>query len=281
MSSETGMVSVHEKAGKLRNFLTDNRVKDQIGMACTAGLKVDKVIRTTMTLVQSTPALLDCSQASILAGIVKATELGLELTGAMGHAYLIPYINKGVPTANFQLGYRGLMELAHRSEKIVRFDARIVYANDEFSIDYSQNPPFKHKPCLHGDAGDIIGVYSSAFLRGGATDIEYMTVQQIMEHRDKYSKAGASSPWATAFSEMAKKTVIKRLAKRLPLSTEIHVAIDEDDQPFYGVAFSQAPDNLLENIPDKTENIGKKSTGTSKLKNALASALAPKEQPAE
>lgn len=281
MSSETGMVSVHEKAGKLRNFLTDSRVKDQIGMACTAGLKVDKVIRTTMTLVQSTPALLDCSQASILAGIVKATELGLELTGAMGHAYLIPYINKGVPTANFQLGYRGLMELAHRSDKIVRFDARIVYANDEFSIDYSQNPPFKHKPCLHGEAGEIIGVYSSAFLRGGATDIEYMTVQQIMEHRDKYSKAGASSPWATAFAEMAKKTVIKRLAKRLPLSTDIQVAIDEDDQPFYGVAFSQAPDNLLENNPDKTENAARKSTGTSKLKNALASALAPKEQPAE
>jgi recombination protein RecT len=281
MSSETGMVSVHEKAGKLRNFLTDSRVKDQIGMACTAGLKVDKVIRTTMTLVQSTPALLDCSQASILAGIVKATELGLELTGAMGHAYLIPYINKGVPTANFQLGYRGLMELAHRSDKIVRFDARIVYANDEFSIDYSQNPPFKHKPCLHGEAGEIIGVYSSAFLRGGATDIEYMTVQQIMEHRDKYSKAGASSPWATAFAEMAKKTVIKRLAKRLPLSTDIQVAIDEDDQPFYGVAFSQAPDNLLENNSDKTENAARKSTGTSKLKNALASALAPKEQPAE
>jgi recombinational DNA repair protein RecT len=80
---------------------------------------------------------------------------------------------------------------------------------------------------------------------------------------------------------MAKKTVIKRLAKRLPLSTDIQVAIDEDDQPFYGVAFSQAPDNLLENNSDKTENAARKSTGTSKLKNALASALAPKEQPAE
>lgn len=266
----TEIVSSQEKAGKLRTFLTDSRVKDQIGMACTAGLRPEKVIRTAMTLVQSNPQLLDCSQASILAGIVKATELGLELTGAMGHAYLIPYTNKGVPTANFQLGYRGLMELAHRSDRIIRFDARVVYENDEFSIDYSQNPPFMHKPCLSGELGDMIGVYSSVFLRGGATDIEYMTISQIMEHRDKYSKAGATSPWATAFSEMAKKTVIKRLAKRLPLATEVQLAIEEDERPFYNVAFSPSPDNLVENSAQPSENVAKKSS-SAKLKNALAS----------
>jgi len=265
----TDIVSVQEKAGKLRTFLSDNRVKDQIGMACTAGLKPEKVIRTAMTLVQSNPSLLDCSQSSILAGIVKATELGLELTGAMGHAYLVPYFNKGSQSANFQLGYRGLIELAHRSDRIVRFDARIVYENDEFSIDYSQNPPFTHKPCISGEPGDMIGVYSSAFLKGGATDIEYMTIAQIMEHRDKYSKAGASSPWATAFSEMAKKTVIKRLAKRLPLATEVQIAIDEDERPFHGVAFSQAPDNLVENNVQPSENIARKSS-SAKLKSALA-----------
>lgn len=266
----TELTTTTNKANQLRTFLSEPRVKEQIGMACSANIKPEKLIRTAMTLVQTTPKLLDCTQASILAGIVKAAELGIELTGALGQAYLIPYQSKGGSTANFQIGYRGLIELAYRSDRVLRLDARVVYSKDHFSISYSDNPCFNHQPSLGGDPGEIIGFYSSVFFKNNATDIEYMSLNQILEHREKYSKAGADSPWNTAFTEMAKKTVIRKLAKRLPLCTELHAAIDEDEKPFYNVGFSMAPnvEFPVENKPNKQDDTARRSK-TSLLKDAL------------
>lgn len=265
----TEIATQTNKASQLRSFLTDPRVKEQIGLACAATVKPDKLIRTAMTLVQTNPDLMDCSQASILAGIVKAAEINIELTGALGQAYLIPYKSKGTSVANFQIGYRGLIELAYRSDRILRFDARVVYSKDKFSISYSDNPCFTHQPFLGGDPGEIIGFYSSVFFRNNSTDLEYMSLSQILEHREKYSSAGASGPWNTAFNEMAKKTVIKKLAKRLPLCTELHIAIDEDERPFHGVGFSVPPlDISVENIRNKQDDTPRRSK-TSMLKETL------------
>jgi recombination protein RecT len=270
----TELTTATNKATQLRTFLSEPRVKEQIGMACSANIKPEKLIRTAMTLVQTTPALLECTQASILAGIVKAAELGIELTGALGQAYLIPYRSKAGTTANFQIGYRGLIELAYRSDRVLRFDARVVYSKDHFSISYSDNPCFNHQPSLGGDPGDIIGFYSSVFFKNNATDIEYMSLNQILEHRDKYSKAGGDSPWNTAFTEMAKKTVIRKLAKRLPLCTDLHSAIDEDERPFHNVGFSMAPnvDFPVENKASKQDDTARRSK-TSLLKDTLNKAV--------
>lgn len=268
MSTEVATTS--NKAKELRTFLNDPRVKEQISLACAATVKPDKLIRTAMTLVQTTPDLMDCSQASILAGIVKAAELNIELTGALGQAYLIPYRGKGGAVANFQIGYRGLIELAYRSDKILRFDARVVYSKDKFSISYSDNPCFSHQPYLGGDPGDIIGFYSSVFFKNNASDLEYMSLAQIIDHKERYSKAGASSPWNTAFTEMAKKTVIKKLAKRLPLCTELHSAIDEDERPFHGVGFSVPPMEIPVDIKAIKQDDTPRRTKTSMLKETLS-----------
>lgn len=191
------------------------------------------MIRVAMTAFLKTPLLQKCSAASIVACVVQASELGLELTGPLGQAYMVPYWNKHskCEEAQFQVGYRGLIDLAYRSGKVETFASRVVYANDHFKFRYGTDPKIEHIPTME-DPGEIKAVYAVIRIKGGGFDFEVMSKKQIDEHRAKYSKQKADgnfSPWNTAYEEMAKKTPIRRLAKRVPLSIELVTAAVVDE----------------------------------------------------
>ena len=140
------------------------------------------------------------------------------------------------------IGYRGMLDLARRSGAIVNIDARVVFAADEFDLLYGTETRILHKPKLSGDRGGVIGVYAVAQLQGGGSQVEYMSVEQVFAVRDA-SKAKDDGPWKTHFEEMAKKTVVRRLFKYLPVSVEALTAVGLDERADAGL--SQGNDAVL------------------------------------
>ena len=162
---------------------------------------------------------------SFLAAMMTAAQLGLDLTPTLGQAYIIPYGGK----AQFQLGYRGLLDLAYRTGMFKRIEAREVCANDALELSYGLDATLRHKPLIQGDRGPVIGYYSLFELNNGGHSYLYLNKEDVMKHGQKYSKSYKSGPWQTDFDEMAKKTAIKALLKYAPLSTEIRATVQQDE----------------------------------------------------
>jgi recombination protein RecT len=203
-----------------------DQVLPQIVAALPAALKpaADRFARCLITEFQRNEQLANCTGLSLLGCAVQAAQLGLEIGGPLGQAYLVPYRNqkKGVREAQFQIGYRGFIALAHRTEKVQLFAAHSVRENDEFDLTLGTEPRVHHKPA-RADRGQIVGVYAVLRTTNGGRDFEYMSLTEITEHRARYSKqrGDGPSPWDSAFEEMAKKTPIRRISKRVPLSVEM------------------------------------------------------------
>ena len=163
---------------------------------------------------------------------MQCAQLGLEPGGALGHAYLLPFENrkKGVTEVQFIVGYRGMIDLARRSGQILSLEARAVYAADKFHVALGLNPDLTHEPAWEADdRGPLRFVYAVAKLKDGGTQFEVMSRAEIERVRAK-SRAGQSGPWVDHFEEMAKKTVIRRLFKYLPVSIELAGAVEQDER---------------------------------------------------
>jgi recombination protein RecT len=245
-----GQIAKPENA--IRDLL--DRSKGQIALALPKHLTPERMVRVAMTTVLKTPQLLECSPLSIVACVIQASELGLELSGPLGHAYLVPYFNKHTKQkeAQFQIGYRGLIDLAYRSGKVITFCSRVVYKNDKFRFAYGTEASIAHEPTLD-DPGEPIAVYAVVKTKDGGVDFEVMSKTQIDAHRQRYSKQTSDySPWVTAWEEMAKKTPMRRLAKRVPLSVELVSAAVADEYGEVGaigdVVNVSAPERITEKL---------------------------------
>ena len=195
----------------------------EIAKALPSVISAERFARIATTAVTQNPALAACSPQSFIGAMLTAAQLGLEPNTPLGHSYLIPYGN----TCQFQLGYRGMIELAHRSGDIKSIEAHVVYANDEFDFEFGLEPKLKHKPAKK-DRGDATWVYAVYHTKEGGYGFEVMSVEDINRHKAKYSKA-KNSPWDTEWSAMAKKTVLKRVLKYAPLKTEFARAMATDE----------------------------------------------------
>ncbi|WP_159067403.1 recombinase RecT [Gordonia iterans] len=197
------------------------RMKPEIGRALPKHMNPDRMARIATTVLRQTPALARCTPESFLGALLTASQLGLE-PGPLGEAYLVPYGN----TVTFIPGYRGLVKLAFQSGRVQTLQAHVVHENDDFDYSYGLTPTLRHKPSL-GDRGKPIAVYAAAVLKDGGSQFEVMSVADVEAIRRR-SKAGNNGPWKTDWSAMARKTVVKQLAKWLPLSTEFSDAVVRD-----------------------------------------------------
>ncbi len=168
------------------------------------------------------PDLQQASLESVLDAIRVSATLKLEPTGILGEGYILKYGS----TAQFEAGYRGLMKLARRSGQVAAMDAQVVYTRDPFDIQLGTEPRIDHRPTVEGERGGYRGVYAWARLTTGELVIEWMTDVDVQAVR-KVSRngSGANSPWVNHYGEMARKTVIKRLMKRLPLGADAEYAL--------------------------------------------------------
>jgi recombination protein RecT len=212
--------------------MSDPRIKSQMALALPKHMTADRLARIALTEVRKVPALGRCDQASFLGAIMQCAQLGLEPGGALGHAYLLPFENrkKGITEVQFIVGYRGMLDLARRSGQILSIEARAVYAADTFHVALGLNPDLTHEPDWEAaDRGPLRFVYAVAKLKDGGTQFEVMSRAEIERVRSQ-SKAGQNGPWVSHFDEMAKKTVIRRLFKYLPVSIELATAVALDEQ---------------------------------------------------
>lgn len=178
-------------------------------------LTPERVCKVALVAYNKTPKLRECTMESLFLSIMQASELGLEPGGALGHAYMVPFKSD----CTLIVGYRGLIELARRSGEIESIEAHVVHERDTFTLRFGLNAALDHEPCLSGDPGEMRFVYAVAKLKGGCVQFEVMTRDQVDKIRAR-SRSGNNGPWVTDYEEMARKTVVRRLIKYLPLSAE-------------------------------------------------------------
>lgn len=155
---------------------------------------------------------------SFINSVVQASHLGLEIGGALGQCYLVPYKNE----VKAIVGYRGLLTLARRSGFINSIKAEMVYENDHFDLELGIETKVTHKPLLTGDRGSPKLVYMVAHFTDGGYHFEWMSIGEVNKIRDRSPAANkGTSPWTTDYEQMALKTVIRRGWKYLPMSIEM------------------------------------------------------------
>lgn len=189
----------------------------EIKKALPSQIGADRFARICGTALMANGELSKCSPQSFIGACLNSAQLGLEPNTPLGEAYLIPYKLK----VQFQLGYKGLIRLVRNSGEISMIKAQAVHKNDEFYYELGLNPTLKHIPCT-GERGEVIAYYAFYKTKDGDFDFEVDTKENIEKHGRKYSQAFSSSksPWTTDFDAMAKKTLIKRVLKYAPMSTE-------------------------------------------------------------
>lgn len=247
-STGTDVAQRADQPKTIAGLLTDPKIKQQMALALPKHVTADRLARIALTEVRKVPKLAQCDQTSFLGAIMQCCALGLEPGGALGHCYLIPFENRrqNRTEVQFIVGYRGMLDLARRSGQIISLEARTVHAKDHFEVELGLDSKIVHKPAwTEADRGPVTFVYAVAKLKDGGTQFEVMSRTELEAIRDKsqgystakrYAKDGViNSPWATHFDEMAKKTVIRRLFKYLPVSIEIQRAVGLDEQAEVGV----------------------------------------------
>lgn len=230
---------------KLESFLNNESFRKSLKDVIPKHLTPDRIVKMALVAASRQPKLFECTPQSFLQSVMKSAELGLDCVGTLGQGYLVPYYNKHIKALECQFiaGYQGLINLARRSGHIKRIESRVVYENDMFDVEYGLNQKLTHRPYLGDNRGKIICVYAVAELKDGSSQLEVMAIDQIEAIRER-SKAKDSGPWVTDFAEMARKTVVRRIAKYLPLSPELAKAIETDDQQFDFGAHGEMAQNL-------------------------------------
>lgn len=190
----------------------------------------ERFTRMVLSALSSTPKLADCSPRSFLAAMMTAAQLGVEPNTALGQAYLLPYRNHGQMECQFQLGYKGLIDLAYRSGEVSVIQAHTVYENDVFEYELGMDPKLRHVPAK-ADRGEAVAYYAMFKTKDGGYGFEVMSVDDVQRHAQRYSKSygSGSSPWRSNFDEMAKKTVLKRALKYAPLKSDFVRGVAQDE----------------------------------------------------
>lgn len=201
-------------------------------------IKPERFERNLINAVMANPDLLKHDARLVYREVSKAAALGLLLDPQLGEAYLILAWNGKNKRLEPQLrvGYKGLIKLARQTGEIANIYAHEVCRNDYLECSLGDDKRLIHKPDLFSERGPIVGYYAVVKYDSGEKDFEPMSVEQIHRIRDrtdawKAFKDGKirSTPWSTDEEEMAKKTVLRRLVKRVPQSPELADAIRIED----------------------------------------------------
>jgi len=255
-------------------------ITPHLQQVATKVLTPEKITKIVSSSLSRNPLLLKAfvdSPHSIVRCVFAATQLGLDPDSPLGQCYMVPFKNGkngGKYEAQFIVGYRGLIDLARRSGNIVSIRSRVVREKDTFDIQYGLQEQIVHKPFEGADAGPLRAVYAVAELRDGGIQYELMWRYEVDAIRNR-SKAGQYGPWNTDYDEMARKTVVRRLAKYLPMSVDLAKAIEHEDASNDGSHSSIDMELDLPALPSAVEE-SEGPTSSSVLGDKLAAEAAAK-----
>ena len=203
-------------------------MKKQFQSALPNHISVDKFIRTLQTAVGTTPALVQSEKNSLYGACMKAAQDGLLPDGK--EAAIVTFRNKkGDNIAQYMPMVGGILKKVRNSGELASITSQVVYKNDPFKYWVDEDGEhIEHKPLVFGDRGEPVGVYALAKTKDGAVYIETMTADDI--NKIKQVSRGKNGPWSGPFHlEMWKKSAIRRLSKKLPMSTDLEFTIKADD----------------------------------------------------
>lgn len=241
----------------LKNLIV--KMEGQIAKALPKIMTPERFIRMVFTAISKNPKLENCTPNSFLGAMMQAAQLGLEPNTPLGQAYLIPFKNKGVMEVQFQIGYKGLIDLAYRSKEVTDIFAGCVHENDNFDYELGLNPVLKHKPTLK-NRGEVILYYAVFHTKAGGYGFEVMSKEDIINHAKKTSQSYSkeSSPWNKYFDEMAKKTVLKRALKYAPIASDFAMAINSDETIKSNISSSmvdEEDETMVDITPEENEEV--------------------------
>ena len=220
---------VKAQMSKLKSILSADSVKEQFQNALkeNAGAFVASVI----DLYSSDTYLQECDPNSVVMEALKAATLKLPINKQLGFAYIVPYKSKGKSIPQFQLGYKGYIQLAMRTGQYKFLNTGVVYEGVEVSQDLlTGSIKFSGNPT----SDKAIGYFAHIELTNGFSKSVHMTKDEVTKHAKRYSKSFGfdTSAWKTNFDEMAQKTVLRKLLSHYGImSTEMISAFtsDKDD----------------------------------------------------
>lgn len=195
--------------------------KSEFCLALPKHIPVDRFMRVVNTAVTGNPDLLKADRVSLFQSAMKAAQDGLLPDGRDGA--LVIYKNR----VQWMPMIGGILKKVRNSGELLSISAYVAYSNDEFEYVLGDEENIKHRPSLE-DRGKPRLVYAIAKTKDGGIYREVMTVSEIEKVRS-VSPAGKSGPWVQWWDEMARKTVLRRLAKRLPMSSDMDDLIRRDD----------------------------------------------------
>lgn len=202
-------------------------------------------VASLLSIVTNNNLLARATNESIMTAAMKAATLKLPIEPSLGMAYIVPYNRNEkqgntwvkINEAQFQMGYKGFIQLAQRSGQIRNINCDIVY-KEEF-LRYDKVYGTLHLKEEQVDSGEVEGYFASLELINGFRKMIFWKKEKVIAHAQKYSKTydkqigdfKSGTPWKTEFDAMAQKTLIKELlSKYAPLSTELQEAIIADNE---------------------------------------------------
>jgi recombination protein RecT len=198
-------------------------MKPQLATALPEHLTADRLLQAVIAVLRSHPALLDCDRASLYRAVMTCAQLGLEPDGALGQAWLVPSRGK----VQLVPGYRGFLALARNSGQILSINAQAVHRNDHFEYAYGLNERLEHTPA-DGDRGEISHFYAYVRFKDGGHHFDVMSKSEVdaaRERSESYQVYAEDSAGVDGYAATGRKTVLRRIAKYLPLNVQKAAAL--------------------------------------------------------
>lgn len=220
----------------LQTFLKQDDIRQRFELVC--GKNAGAFIGSLATLVYGAPQLQDCSPVSLVACTLKAAALNLTIDPSLGHAYLVPYKGKdGVKVATFQIGWKGLVQLAlrtgeYRNLNVAHVQQGLIINIHPVTGEFEYGKPEPDAP--------LAGVAAYLRLKSGFEKTVYWTLDEIRKHKEKFSQGhqNPNSAWQTNKAAMEKKTVLKDLVSKWGIvSFEMRSAMQADESGVIDAGF--------------------------------------------
>lgn len=255
-------------------FLTSDAIKNRINNM-VGGKDGQRFISAVISAVSVNPGLTECDHATILSAALLGESLKLSPSPQLGQYYLVPFNDKkrGTKVAQFQLGYKGYIQLAIRSGQYKKLNVLAIKEgellgfdalNEEINVKLIENDTER-------EAAKTIGYYAMFEYTNGFRKAMYWSREKMMAHADKYSMAFSaqkyqelldgkipqsemwkySSFWYKDFDGMAYKTMLRQLISRWGImSIDLQTAIDKDMGAIHDDGSVDYVDNSVDFEPD-------------------------------
>lgn len=255
--SDAKTKEVATKPRTLKTWLEENK-ESFIQALPSNTINIDRFIASAAMEIMNNPKLVACSRDSLASALLMSARYGMEVGPLLGQAWLIPYnesVNRNgkwdkVMTCHFQLGYKGLIVLARRSNTIKTISCEVVYDHDIFEVELGMGRKLTHKIDIREERGDPIAYYCLVELDNGGVQFGVMSKKDIEKHRNLFSKGfdakDKENVWVKNFDAMAMKTVAIKTLKLCPISVEALEAVSREERLDLGLVNVTPPSDFVD-----------------------------------